>query len=204
MGRDGTATRNKILEHSRQLIYDNGFAGTSIDQILERTGITKGTFFYHFKTKNALADALISLFARQDQDELNKALELTKELSDQPVKRLLKFVDHFISMMEEVTESIPSCLYASYTYEPNQFDDDIKQIIADAMLNWRKEMKNLLEAAVQEKVPKAVPDITSLADLFTVIFEGSFVMSRALRDPQLTAGQLRSYRQYLELLFDTR
>ena len=58
MGRDGKPTRDKILAESKALVFENGFAGTSIDKILQRTGITKGAFFYHFKTKNALAKAL--------------------------------------------------------------------------------------------------------------------------------------------------
>jgi TetR/AcrR family transcriptional regulator, transcriptional repressor for nem operon len=49
MARDGKPTRDKILAESKTLVLENGFAGTSVDQILERSQITKGAFFYHFK-----------------------------------------------------------------------------------------------------------------------------------------------------------
>jgi TetR/AcrR family transcriptional repressor of nem operon len=43
--------------------------------------------------------------------------------------------------------------------------------------------------------------LDSLADMMTVVFEGAFILSRTLKEPQAFAEQLRHYRQYLELLF---
>ena len=55
MPKDGRLTKEKILDAAEALVLDHGYGATSIDQILEKTGITKGAFFYHFKSKAALA-----------------------------------------------------------------------------------------------------------------------------------------------------
>lgn len=203
MGRDGTPTRNKILAESKQLVFENGFSGTSIDSILERTGITKGAFFYHFKTKNALAQALIEEFAREDIFHMNEALNKTENLKGDALKRLLQFIQEFIDMMSEVHEPY-SCLYASYLYEPNQFDEETLNIIAETILTWRTTMTGLIKAVLKDYEAKVHIDIQSLADHTVVIFEGSFVVSKALNGKDLTVDHLKHLKNYFKLIFEKK
>lgn len=200
MGRDGKPTRNKILAESKALVFENGFSGTSIDQILGRTGITKGAFFYHFKTKNALAKALIEEFAREDIYHMNEALEKTGQLEGDSLDRLLQFIQEFIDMMTGLTEP-PSCLYASYTYEPKQFDPEILNHISETLLAWRYTMDGLLKNVLEEYDTKIEVDIRSLADHMVVIFEGAYVVSRALKAPEVTENHLKHLKNYFQLLF---
>ncbi len=46
----------------------HGFAATSVDVIQEAAGISRGTFFYHFPSKDALTRAFIERYARQDHE----------------------------------------------------------------------------------------------------------------------------------------
>ncbi len=203
MARDGKPTRDKILAESKTLVFENGFSGTSIDQILERTGITKGAFFYHFKTKNALAQALIEEFARDDIGHMQEALQKAGELHSDPLDRLLQFIQEFVDMMSDLTDP-PSCLYASYTYEPSQFKPEILEFISETLLTWRKTFEQLLEDVLKEYNAKVEVDIAALANLFTVIFEGSYVVSKALNDPALVSGQLAQLKNYFQLLFEKK
>lgn len=203
MGRDGTPTRNKILAESKQLVFENGFSGTSIDQILERTGITKGAFFYHFKTKNHLAKALIEEFAREDIFHMNEALKSTENLKGDALERLLQFIQEFIDMMSEVEEPY-SCLYASYTYEPNQFDEETLNRISETILTWRTTMVQLIQDVIEEYDAKVEIDIQSLADHTVVIFEGAFVVSKALRGKDLTVDHLKHLKNYFKLIFEKK
>jgi len=197
---DGKHTRNKILEESKALIYENGFAGTSIDLILANTGISKGAFFYHFKSKNILAKALIEEYAREDKAHLKDGLEKTKNLKDNPEERLLSFLQFFIDGAKNLKEA-PSCLYASYTIEYNQFDDEIKDVIAQSILEWRKTFLDLLNQSKAIEQSRMKIDLTSLADQFVVIFEGGNIVSKALDDSSIVSKQLQHLKNYLELIF---
>lgn len=200
MGRNGKPTRDKILAESKALIYENGFAGTSIDNILEKTGITKGAFFYHFKTKAELARVLMNEFVEADIKELENVMHQTEGFSD-PKERLMKFIEYFIELFSDFTEP-PGCLYASVSNEQNQYSDEIKLIVKDTMLRWRLVVENLLNEVVKNDTPKVEVDVIALADQFNVVIEGAFVMSKALNDPSLTPKQLIHYKKYLELLFN--
>lgn len=204
MARDGKPTRDKILAESRDLVLKNGFSGTSIDNILEKTGITKGAFFYHFKTKNILAKALIEEFAREDISYMNEALEKTEPLKGDALNRLLQFVQEFIDMFEDLSEPPPGCLYASYLSESDRFDDEIKEFISSTFLLWRNTFELLLHNVLEENETKIEVDIASLADMLVVIFEGSYVVSKAVNEADLTAKQLIHLKNYFEILFDSK
>lgn len=53
-------TRANILQQAFELIYRQGYQGTSIDDIIARTQVTKGAFFYHFRNKEEMGLALIN------------------------------------------------------------------------------------------------------------------------------------------------
>ncbi|MPS64426.1 TetR/AcrR family transcriptional regulator [Chryseobacterium sp.] len=54
------ATRLNILQKAFELIYVNGYQTTSVDEIIATTQVTKGAFYYHFKTKDEMGLAIIN------------------------------------------------------------------------------------------------------------------------------------------------
>ena len=52
-------SKEKILRCARELFYRVGFQATSVDDIIERTGVAKSNFYYHFKSKEHLAFAVL-------------------------------------------------------------------------------------------------------------------------------------------------
>lgn len=55
--------RNEILDAANALFSQKGFDDTSVNDILERIGIAKGTFYYYYKSKEELVDALVDRYA---------------------------------------------------------------------------------------------------------------------------------------------
>jgi AcrR family transcriptional regulator len=53
-------TRQLILDESFKLFYQNGFKTTSVDKIMKATNLTKGAFYYHYKSKKDLGVEIIS------------------------------------------------------------------------------------------------------------------------------------------------
>ena len=129
MARDGARTRTAIMDAAQDLILQQGFAATSIDQIIERTGITKGAFFYHFKSKSDLAHALVERYAAVDAAHLERTLDRAENLSRDPLQQVLIFVGLLEEEAGELTEPFAGCLYASYCYEAQLFTEDTIGII---------------------------------------------------------------------------
>jgi len=201
MARDGSSTRDKILDTAEELILERGYAGVSVDSIINRLGITKGAFFHHFRNKQALADALLKRFGDQDLALNDNFRARAEKLSRDPLQQFLIYIGLFEEMFESMTEPFPGCLFASYTYELQQFDDATQRYIADSVRRWRSDLQGWLETIMEQYPPKLPVDSASLADGLNTVLEGAFIMSKAVGEPELIVQQLRHYKNYIELLF---
>jgi hypothetical protein len=61
-----------------------------------------------------------------------------------------------------------------------------------------------LDRIAEQSPPAREVDLDELADLFTTVFEGGFVMAKSLNEPRLIARHVAHYRSYVELLFAPR
>jgi TetR/AcrR family transcriptional repressor of nem operon len=201
MRKDGIATREKILDAAQDLILDRGYVGMTVEHVLDEVGITKGAFFHHFKTKDDLAKALLRRFADKDAKIYSETRERAEKLSDDPLQQMLIFVRLFEEMFAGLTEPYPGCLFASYIYELQQFDDQTRQLIRDSFRKWRELLKEKFEAIARKYPPQTEVSAASLADAFTVVLEGAFITGKAMDEPGVVSEQLRHFRNYVELLF---
>lgn len=201
MPRDATTTRTDIMDAAEALILDHGFAGTSIDRLIRKAGVTKGTFFYYFRSKADLGLALVQRFADMDRRQLEDNMDRAERLSRDPLQQVLIFIGLFREAADELAEPYPGCLFASYIHEAQLFDDQTLEVIRRAMTAWRERLGAKLREVRDVYPPRLPVDTDALADLITVLFEGAFVLSKTLREPKVVARQLDHYRTYIELLF---
>lgn len=201
MPRNGAATRTAIMDAAQDLILQTGFAATAIDAVIARAGITKGAFFYHFKSKTDLAHALIERYAAKDAAVLERHLQRAETLSRDPLQQMLICFGLFEADMAALAAPYPGCLYASFTYEAQLFDDATLALVRQVFAGWRARVAAKLRDVAALYPPRLPADIDSLADMSLAIAEGAYVLSKVNRDPQAVAAQFRHYRNYLELLF---
>ncbi len=201
MPKDGSVTRDKILDAALKLILQKGFGSTSVDNVIAEVGITKGAFFYHFKSKRDMAVALIRKFVDNDNAHLIDGKSEVEKYSHDPLQQLLALISLFEQQFAELEDPYPGCLYAAFCYQGDMFDEEIRNIIAEQLQRWRQYIVDKVYEIMETRTPKMAVDVESLADLLTTTFEGAFIMSKTLDDPKLVAKHLRHYRNYIELLF---
>lgn len=191
------------MDEAQALILDHGFGATTVDAIIQKAGVSKGAFFHHFPSKSALGYELVKRYAEADAKHLQTTLDKSEGLSKDPLQQLLIFVKLFEQEMDALDEPFPGCLFASYCYQSELFDDNILTLIRESMITWRKRVLEKLEVISEKYPPKEEVELESLADMLLVIFEGAFVMSQSLQETKIIARQLSHYHTYLSLLFDS-
>lgn len=202
MPRNGQSTRDRILVVAHDLVLQQGYAATSLDQILERAGVTKGAFFYHFKSKEALAGALIERYLAGEHQVLESTLRRAEKLTSDPLQQVLVGLGFVEEMFAALEAPHPGCLIASYLYQNELMTPETTARSREAFLAWRREIADKLRAAARLHAPRRPVDYDALGDLLNTIIEGAMVLSKLFDDPKIPVQQLRQLRAYIELLFD--
>lgn len=192
------------MNEAQALILDNGFGATTVDAIIQKAGVSKGAFFHYFESKSELGYELVKRYAEADAQHLQKTLSKSEGLSKDPLQQLLIFVKLFEQEMDALVGPYPGCLFASYCYQSELFDENILKLIRESMLAWRKRVLEKLEVISEIYPPQEEVDLESLADMLLVIFEGAFVLSQSLQEIKIVARQLSHYHTYLSLLFNSK
>ena len=204
MGRSGLATRERILDVTESLVFDHGFSATSIDKVLDRAGLTKGAFFYHFKSKADLGRAFVERYADRDIAHLEATMGRAEKLASDPLQQLLVFVGLYQEEAEKLLEPAPGCLFASYLYERMEYPEEVGAITRRTLLRWREVLVGKLEEIRTLYPPHVEVDLDALADGLTAGVEGGYIMAKALEDPSVLVAQLELYKRHLELVFAPR
>jgi TetR/AcrR family transcriptional repressor of nem operon len=201
MADKGAQTRERILAAAEPMILRQGFAGTSLDDLLKVTGLTKGAFFHHFDGKGDFARALVERYARNDYELFERIAAEAEAQSDDPLQQTLTFLQSFERFIEGLREPIAGCVFAAYTYESLQFDPAIHGFIAQSFRRWSALYERKFEAVLARYSPAVPVTARDLAETIMAIIEGGFILSRSFNDPLLVARLSRQFRQYIELLF---
>lgn len=70
-----TKTKDNILETAKRLILEHGFDNVSVDSIVEEAGVSKGAFYVHFESKDALASLIIKDYVNEIDMDYKEYLE---------------------------------------------------------------------------------------------------------------------------------
>ena len=201
MGTKGERTREHILATAEKMILQRGYSGTSIEEIIGEAGITKGGFFYHFDGKKDLARQLMLRYLERDGKFFSDISERAQGLTEDPLQQYLLFLKLMAEELEDMPGSHPGCLVASFTYEAQQFDEEIRNLNAHGVVSWRELFLKHLEKITEKYPMKIERPIDELADLLTSVIEGGIVMSRVLDDGEILPKQLLQYRDYIRLVY---
>lgn len=201
MAGKGEATRDRIVAAAEALILEKGYAGTTLDDVLAATGLTKGAFFHHFRNKADLARAVVERYAEVDFALFSEMSARADRLSDDPLERVLIFLGLFEEYLDGLGAPFPGCVFASYTYESRQFGPEVHAYIRDRLRAWIGIYEGKLEALAAARPPALPVTARDLAEMMVTLVEGGFVMANALEDARWLQRQSQGFRRYLELLF---
>ena len=114
------STREHILEAADQLFYKRGFEGTSFADIADAVGISRGNFYYHFKSKDDILEAVIALRIKRTQAMLDQ----WSEKGDTPEERIRCFIRILIANRVQIMQH--GCPVGTLTSELAKLDHSLQ------------------------------------------------------------------------------
>ena len=185
-------TKDKLLRAAEQRFLQKGYTATTVDEICSSAGATKGAFFHHFPSKEALALTVVEGHGQRRYELLTAAPELQ---NDDPEARVYAFIDHVIASMMDAEE--PASLVAALTLELAGVNPKFKAVCDEAFTRLTSFVSGLIDDALVNRGVTTGPTPKSLADTFVATYHGALVLSRARGDRQVVRVTLGQFRDYL-------
>jgi TetR/AcrR family transcriptional repressor of nem operon len=196
MSARGTA-RTALLDATLSLVRKQGWAATSIDQLCQRVGLTKGAFFHHFASKDQLGVA-----AAHHWDTVTAPLfaNAAYHRHADPLDRIFGYIDFRASIADGPLEEF-TCFVGTTVQETFATSDGIRAACG-ATINAHAERLALDFRAALEKYPPVTPvTAESLARYTQSVLQGGFVLAKAQGDRAPLLDALAHLQRYLALLF---
>jgi TetR/AcrR family transcriptional repressor of nem operon len=194
--------RDKLLEAGVRLIREQGYAATSVEQLCQAAGVTKGAFFHHFASKEALGVALADYWSQCTGDFFAEA-----PFHHRPhaIDRVLGYIELRMALLSGPPESF-SCVAGTMLQESFRSSEAIRRACEDSIMgNARAIEPDIAEAMAKAGVAGTSP--ASLARHIQTVLQGAFILAKS-QEPALSAAQAQEsvahLRQYIELLFRTQ
>ncbi len=189
--------KTKLLEAALSIIRSKGYSATTVNDLCQAAGVTKGAFFHHFRTKEELAVSAAEHFASTADRLFSTAAY--RDLPD-PLDRLLGYVDFRKAILQGDLPEF-TCLLGTMVQEAYQTHPPIREA-CDKYIGAHAAM---LEVDISEAVRKygieAEWTAASLALYTQAVIQGAFILAKAKRGSDVAADCLDHLRRYLEMLF---
>jgi TetR/AcrR family transcriptional regulator, transcriptional repressor for nem operon len=190
--------RQKLLTAAFSLIREKGYSSTSVDELCAAAGVTKGAFFHHFKTKDALAVA-----AANHWSQITGAFFETapyQQHSD-PLDRVLGYLDFRKAILKgDIAEF--TCLVGTMVQEVYETNPDIREACEASISGHAARIEADIAAALKRYRIRAPWTAASLALHTQAVLQGAFILAKARGDAVIAAASIDHLRRYIELLFE--
>jgi TetR/AcrR family transcriptional repressor of nem operon len=185
--------RTKLLDAALQVIRTKGYAATSVDELCQAAGVTKGAFFHHFRSKEDLAVAAATHFGAMAETLFAGAG--FRELPT-PLERVLGYLAFRQQILDGPLPEI-TCLLGTMVQEAYDSHPAIREACAREILGHALTLEDDIAAAMREARIEADWSAASLALYIQAVLQGAFVLAKATDDPRTAAGVLDHLRRHV-------
>jgi TetR/AcrR family transcriptional regulator, transcriptional repressor for nem operon len=196
MVKKGTQTRDMVVEKSLQLFSVKGYFNTSVSDIMQATGLTKGGLYGHFRSKEeiwfAVYDRAVSIWR-------SIVLNGVSQVAD-PIERIEKTVQNNIRNYLGADVFDGGCFFFNMLMELPGQSDRMSRHILKGFVRFSRLMRIWLEEAETKEMLQEDLDLKEVANFIVVSINGCAPLYAASRDRAIldqTISQLHLYLNHL-------
>ena len=194
--KEGRSTREVVLAAATRLIHVHGYNHTTLDDILRESGVGKGNFYYHFKSKEdlgyAILDEIVASF-------LERTLEpCFSDPAARPLTQIRCFLDRVLEAQRQ-RNCVGGCPLGNLVAELSDVHEGFRTRLARVFAAWQARLHDALEAARRRgDVGEACrPD--AVAHFLVASLEGAILLTKLTKDIGVMEQCVEELKRYLAL-----
>lgn len=189
----GEETKEKILSSAAELFNQQGYAGSSISDIMRVTGLQKGGIYNHFKNKDELALLAFDYAIAQIQSAYRGALRNKRDA----IERLSAIIQVFRSNVDNPTIK-GGCPLLNTAVESDDTHPALRDRTQIAMNSWRNMICRIIQKGIERGEIRPDVDADEVATIIISTLEGAVMMSKLYGDSIHIERVIKHLNNYIE------
>lgn len=190
-------SKTRILDAALSVIRAKGYSATRIEDVCAAAGLTKGSFFHHFESKEDMAMAAARHWTAVTEAAFAEAPY--RRLED-PRDRLLGYVDFRKQILAGALPEF-TCLAGTMVQEVYETHPQLREACAACILGHAATLEADIAAAKRRYGARGSWTPESLALHIQGVLQGAFILAKAKHGPAAAVASIEHLRRYLEMLF---
>lgn len=199
-------TKQKILAETKTQFLERGPGGTSLQSVLETTGITESDFFEHFESMEDVTGTLLQGYVEGEFAIIEKFTEQAAQQTDNSADKALAFFKLFYEnfLAEWVAQhQVPPTgdLFSVFVYGRDAVSEQTYRLSVDSLVKWVETFEEIIQPLLDTAAqPVGEATAKELANMMVSINLGGIILGRATNDKILLSRQERLFSDYLRRL----
>jgi TetR/AcrR family transcriptional regulator, transcriptional repressor for nem operon len=188
-----------LIDAAHMLVRKQGYSATSVDEICAAAGVSKGSFFHHFASKEALAAAAAEQWTARAEEYIFTLPPWTR-IAD-PLERLIAHIDFRASLMDGPAEDF-TCYVGTMVQESFASSDVLRKAGNASITAYGERLAEDIDAAIAQYGIKDGVTALSLAYHVQAVLQGAFILAKAKADPAIARDSAAHLKRYVTMLFN--
>jgi len=190
--------REKLLNAAFAVVREKGYVAATVDELCARAGVAKGSFFHHFKDKEALGLAAAEHWSRETAALFASA---PYHRHKDPLDRVLGYVDFRRALLDGPVAEF-TCLVGTMVQEIYATYPAIRDACDASISGHAKTLEADIAQAMKLRGIRAKWTPRSLALHTQAVLQGAFILAKAKGGAEIAVSSVDHLRRYIELLFN--
>ncbi len=186
-----TDTRKALVWCGTELLTERGFQITGIEEVLQRVGVPKGSFYHFFGSKHEFGQAVIGNYEEYYARKMDR---IFGNASRTPLDRLSDFVEDATRGMVKY-DFRKGCLIGNLGQEMASLDDSFRRQLEAVLTSWEDRVEVCLDEAIRRGELAGDIDARALSRFFWIGWEGAILRAKLTRS-------VRPLKQFKKLYFE--
>ena len=184
-------TKARIVRQAAELFNQKGYAGSSIADVMQATGLKKGGIYNHFKSKDELALAAFDYAVSLMSQEIWQAVKTKKNA----IERLQALLSAYLIYIDEPPIA-GGCPILNTAIEADDLDSPLRDRALSAIDSWRSLIVRIIQKGIKKQEVKSSVEPDTVATIIICTIEGAIMMSQLEKNPvhlQRAIAHLQGY-----------